>query len=137
MEKLTVKIQPRPLGDLAWVFSGGQFIFTPEVGANYRTALKRVAQIDLSLAVPYGVVNTDHNRMLVDFEDEYIYTPYSSALKGLRDLDLINDETLIRFHGFERRASLVFREITTFEKNEILSKLERDLDWTFNSWGMR
>lgn len=130
-----INVSIKSFGDLAWVFTTGNFIFTREVGTNYRTALKRVTQLDLSLSTPYGIIATDKNQMQVDFEDEFIYTPYSTALKGLRDLNFIDNDTLIRFKSFERKASLVFKEIATFEKKEILNGLEYDLEKTFNRWG--
>lgn len=132
---MTPNVSLASIGDLAWVFLDGQFIFTREVGANYKTALKSLSGSELSLAVPYGIFSTSKNLLIVDFEDEYRYTPYSTALKGLRDLNYINDDTMIRFHGFERKASLVFKEIVRFEKQELLNGLDRDLEFNFGSWG--
>lgn len=132
---MTPNVSLASIGDLAWVFLDGQFIFTREVGSNYRTALKTLTGNSLSLVIPYGIFATDKNFLIVDFEDEYLYTPYSTALKGLRDLEYIDDNTMIRFNKFERKASLVFKEITRFEKQEVLNGLEKDLEFTFGSWG--
>lgn len=132
---MTPNVSLASIGDLAWVFLDGQFIFTREIGSNYRTALKTLTGNSLSLAIPYGIFATDKNFLIVDFEDEYLYTPYSTALKGLRDLEYVDDNTMIRFNKFERKASLVFKEITRFEKQEVLNGLEKDLEFTFGSWG--
>jgi hypothetical protein len=132
---MTPNVSLQPIGSLAWAFIDNNLFFTREIGFNYKNALKRVTGSDLSLAIPYGMLNSDSNRLIVDFEDEYLYAPYSTALNGLRDLELIDDNTIIRFHGFERKASLVFKEIVKFEKQELLNGLERDLEYTFKSWG--
>ena len=132
---MTPNVSLHPIGSLAWAFIDNNLFFTREIGFNYKNALKRVTGSDLSLVIPYGMLNPDSNRLIVDFEDEYLYAPYSTALKGLRDLELIDDNTIIRFHGFERKASLVFKEIVKFEKQELLNGLERDLEYTFKSWG--
>jgi len=132
---MTPNVSLASIGDLAWVFLDGQFIFTREIGANYKTALKNLSGSELSLAVPYGIFSTGKNLLIVDFEDEYLYRPYSTALKGLRDLEYVDDSTMIRFHRFERKASLVFKEILRFEKQELLNGLDRDLEFSFGSWG--
>jgi hypothetical protein len=132
---MTPNVSLASIGDLAWVFLDKQFVFTREVGSNYRTALKTLTGNSLSLAIPYGIFATDKNLLIVDFEDEYLYTPYATALKGLRDLGHIDDNTTIRFNRFERKASLVFKEIVRFDKREVLNALDKDLEITFGSWG--
>jgi hypothetical protein len=115
-------IQP---SEIAWVYYNNSFYFSRDTKPDYRTALSQF--VELSPAIPHGLLNEIDNILVLPFEDEYVYTPYSTALKGLRDLEIITDDTLLKFKSFHRKASLIFRDIASFEKKEVLNSLDTDL----------
>ena len=125
MIPILATIQP---SDIGWVFCNNLFYFSRETKPDYRVALSQFATLSPSL--PYGLFNEVEDILTTPFDDEFIYTPYSTALKGLRDLEIITDDTLIKFKTFERKASLIFRELMAFEKQELLNSLDRDLEFT-------
>jgi hypothetical protein len=123
--EILATIQP---SEIAWVYCNNLFYFSRDTKPDYRTALSQFAE--LSPAIPHGLLNEVENVLILPFEDEYIYTPYSTALKGLRDLEVITDDTLLKFKTFHRKASLIFKEIVAFEKKEILNSLDTDLEFS-------
>lgn len=114
--------------NIAWVFCNKSFYFTREIGSDYKTALSKFAKI--SSAVPHGFLNEDSNILTVSFDDEFVYSPYSIALKGLRDLDFITNDTLIQFPSFNKKASLIFKQILAVEKQDILNSVEQDFEFS-------
>lgn len=113
--------------NIIWAFSDNCFYFDRS-NDDCKIALKAFASLPAS--TPRGFIKEDVDLLQVAFDDEFIYAPYSTALKGLRDLDIITNNTNIQFQSFQKKASLVFKQIYAFEKNEVLNFAERELEFS-------
>lgn len=102
-----VKWQP---DTVAWAYENNNFYFSDRFNQLNPEELRRFGLktgVNLRILTPSGTIDYKTNLLEANFDDEYIEEPYCTAIKGLYDLDIINDDTMIRFADRTQRIARI------------------------------